>query len=226
VLFERGQVPPLAESEEDRKEVSDAYLEIEAQRHRQLDARVYQSLVKMQRTRDTKIALEGTTEKERLRMIAWEVKTRTQPVIFLPGDSTIEIDIFAMHDGSSVRIVDGDSKEIAVEDAIVTNSTVAILDSLTQRVLTQEEKQFLMEELIALLVGKSYTPATLEALLDDVQADLLSLLIREKRLMALKGKDNLIEFLSYADYLEQQKNKKSYSQSMVLFPRKNALEGE
>ncbi|MHA1743311.1 MAG: hypothetical protein ACTSV6_03555 [Candidatus Heimdallarchaeota archaeon] len=226
LLFDRKQVPKIAESEEDRKAVADAYLELETQRHRQLDARVYQSLTKMQRIRDTKIALEGTTEKERLRMIAWEVKTRTQPVIFLLGDSTIEMDIFHMHDGSPVRIVDGeDDKELTIEDTILTDSTIAILDSLAERVLTPEERKFLEEELIALLEGKSYKATELEALIDNVQADILSMLIREKRLVAVKRADGMIEFLTREGYNERLKDSEAFSQSIVLFPRKSTNGG-
>ncbi|NHJ31302.1 MAG: hypothetical protein FK732_00425, partial [Asgard group archaeon] len=97
-LLDKGTVPQITESEEDRKEVSDAYQYIASKRHRQLDARVYKSLTKMQRTRDTKIALEGTTERDRLRMIAWEVKIRTKAIMFMPGDNTLDMDMFNLHE--------------------------------------------------------------------------------------------------------------------------------
>ena len=133
-FFDKDEVPQIAESEEDRQEVSDAYLEVSTKRHRQLDSRVYHSLTKMQRTRDAKVALEGTTEKDRLRMIAWEVKIRLQPIIFAVGDSTIEMDIFNLHEtGADVRIIEGTSQELLIEDNILDENSIAIIDDETDK---------------------------------------------------------------------------------------------
>lgn len=185
-LLDSETVPPIEESEEDRETVEHAYQELETKRHWQLDARVYQSLTKMQRTRDAKIALEGTTEKERLRMIAWEVKIRTQPVIFIHGDSTLDIGIFRMHDNDAVRILEGDNKEILVEDEIVDLKGIAILADLPLRNLTKDEKLELKQEILKKFGGKTFTKQELNDNFDSIYADLISLMTREGELLLLK----------------------------------------
>ena len=157
-FFDKDEVPQIAESEEDRQEVSNAYMEVSTKRHRQLDSRVYQSLTKMQRTRDAKVALEGTTEKDRLRMIAWEVKIRLQPIIFAVGDSTIEMDIFNLHEtGADVRIIEGTSQELLIEDNILDENSIAIIDDLPLRKLTKDKKAKLKKEIIEKFGGKIFS---------------------------------------------------------------------
>ncbi|TFF85055.1 hypothetical protein EU523_00580, partial [Candidatus Heimdallarchaeota archaeon] len=61
-LFENGKILQIIESETDRKKVSSIYKIITNLRQQKLDARVYHSFIKMQRTRDIQIALEGLLE--------------------------------------------------------------------------------------------------------------------------------------------------------------------
>ncbi|HUT82740.1 MAG TPA: hypothetical protein VMZ29_16210 [Candidatus Bathyarchaeia archaeon] len=217
---DKETVPQVKESEEDRKQVANAYLELTTKRHRQLDARVYGSLSKMQKTRDTKIALEGTTERDRLRMIAWEVKIRTQAIISLPGDSTLEMDIFRMHDGNSVRILDGEEREISVEDIIIEDKGIAILESLPLRKLTAEQKTKLKDEFVRNFSGKKYSIKELEETLDNVNADLLSLLIREKRIILRKITSNQVEILNRSENSDEDDDSYYTSQSIVISPKK------
>ncbi|MCK5185378.1 MAG: hypothetical protein KAQ95_13795, partial [Candidatus Heimdallarchaeota archaeon] len=182
-LLDKGLIPQIAESEEDRIEVSDAYLNISSNRHRQLDARVYQSLTKMQRTRDTKVALEGTTERDRLRMIAWEVKIRTKAIMFMPGDNTLDMDMFNLHDVGGVQIIEGDNKELLVEDKILEGKGIAIMESLPLRKLTKEQRESLKKEFLKKFGGKQFKISELESKIDSISADLISLLVREKQIM-------------------------------------------
>lgn len=220
-LLDRGSVPQISESEEDRKEIADAYLQLSTKRHRQLDARVYQSLTKMQRTRDNKIALEGTTERDRLRMIAWEVKIRTHPIMFIPGDSTLEIDIFNMHDGNRVRIVDGEEKVLSVEDTIIDDKGIAILESLPLRKLSKEEKELLKKKFKKKYMGKKFKITDFEESLDSINADLLSLLVREKEIVVLRREKGIIEIV-LPSYCEENIDKDCLvSQSIVVSPKKD-----
>jgi hypothetical protein len=219
-LLDKGSVPQISESEEDRNEISDAYKDLTTKRHRQLDARVYGSLTKMQRTRDTKIALEGTTEHDRLRMLAWEVKIRTQPVMFILGDSTIEMDIFGMHDGNGVRVIDGEVEELTVEDIILDSKDIAIMDDLPIRKLTAEEKELLKEKFKKKYVGKTYKITEFEKSLDSISADLLSLLVREREIVVLKREQGVIEILPFSYCEENIDASCLISQSIVLAPGK------
>ena len=218
-LFDKGEVPQIAESEEDRMEVWDAYIEIETKRHRQLDSRVYQSLTQMQRTRDAKIALEGTTETDRLRMIAWEVKIRTQAVMFIPGDSTLEMDMFNLHSNNSVRVIDGASKDIVIEDSIINDKGIAILESLPVRKLTKEQKEKMKREFIRKYSGKQFKISEFKTKLNSIEADLVSLLVREKRIVLLRKESQIIAILTYEDYLELLEKENADSQSIVMFPQ-------
>ena len=191
-LLDKGLIPQIAESEEDRIEVSDAYLNISSNRHRQLDARVYQSLTKMQRTRDTKVALEGTTERDRLRMIAWEVKIRTKAIMFMPGDNTLDMDMFNLHEVGGVQIIEGDEKELLVEDEILEGKDIAIMESLPLRTLTKKEKESLKKDFLKKFGGKQFKISELESKMDSISADLISLLVREKQIMLLRTGENSI----------------------------------
>ncbi len=220
VLLDKGTVPQIAESEEDRKEVSDAYQYIENSRHRQLDSRVYISLTTMQRTRDSKIALEGTTERDRLRMIAWEVKIRTKAIIFMPGDNTLDLNMFNLHEVSGVQIIEGDEKELLVEDKILEGTGIAIMESLPFRKLTKEQKDALKKEFIKAYAGKQFKISELESKIDSVSADLISLLVREKQIMLLRiGKDS-IEIVSAQTAEERVADQELLNQSIVITPRK------
>ncbi|MHA1212562.1 MAG: hypothetical protein ACTSSH_08880 [Candidatus Heimdallarchaeota archaeon] len=215
-LADKDDVPQISESEDDRKTVAEAYQILTTKRHRQLDARVYNSLTTMQKTRDNKIALEGTTERDRLRMIAWEVKIRTQAVMFVSGDSTIEMDIFRMHDANSVRVLDGDDQELSVEDSIIDDKGVAILETLPIRKLTKDQKEKLKIEFVKKYSGKKFRKKELDSKLDSVNADLLSLLVREKRIVVVKIDSNTVEIIPYS---EQYDEDKFTSQSIVLEPK-------
>jgi len=223
-LLDKGEVPQVSESEDDRKEVEDAYLELSSNRHWQLDARVYQSLTKMQRTRDAKIALEGTTEKDRLRMIAWEVKTRTQAVIFILGDNTLEMDIFNLHDVSNVRIIEGDAKEILIEDDILESKGIAILDNLQLRKLTKTQKMKLKKEVLAKFENKEFSKEDLNKNLDSLYADLISLMVREGMIILLKTKDNKYRILSSEKAKQEMEEAEFYSISLAITPRKERKE--
>ena len=172
-LLDRGEVPQIAESEADRKEVSVAYKHISTQRHWALDARVYKSLAQMQRTRDSKIALEGSTERDRLRMIAWEVKTRLQPIMSLPGDSSICLDIFGAHDASCVQLIEGD-EEMIIEDDSLPEHGILIRDDLPLRRLTKKQLETLKQNILTKFSGKTLTKEMLEKELDSTTADLIS----------------------------------------------------
>lgn len=174
----------------------------------------------MQKTRDTKIALEGTTERDRLRMIAWEVKIRTQAIISVAGDSTLEMDIFHMHDGNSVRIIDGEAKEISVEDIILKDKGIAILESLPLRKLTADQKAKLKDEFVKNFSGKKYSIRELEETLDNVNADLLSLLIREKRVILRKINSKEVEILKCSENNDEDEDSNYTSQSIVISPKK------
>ncbi len=219
-LLDKGIVPQISESEEDRIEVSDAYQEIENKRHRQLDARVYQSLTKMQKTRDSKIALEGTTERDRLRMIAWEVKIRTQAIVFFPGDSTLDMNMFNAYDHTGIQIIEGDEKEILIEDDIIENKGIAILESLPLRKLTKEQKGKLKQEFLKKFRGKRFKITELENKIDSISADLISLLVREKQILLLKREQNIVEIMAYPDKLTEFKESDLLSRSIVLTPKK------
>jgi len=223
-LLDKGEIPQVSESEDDRKEVEDAYLELSSNRHWQLDARVYQSLTKMQRTRDAKIALEGTTEKDRLRMIAWEVKTRTQAVIFILGDNTLEMDIFNLHDVSNVRIIEGDAKEILIEDDILESKGIAILDNLQLRKLTKTQKMKLKKEVLAKFENKEFSKEDLNKNLDSLYADLISLMVREGMIILLKTKDNKYRILSSEKAKQEMEEAEFYSISLAITPRKERKE--
>ena len=219
-LLDKGEVPKVAESEDDRKEVEDAYLELSSKRHWQLDARVYQSLTKMQRTRDAKIALEGTTEKDRLRMIAWEVKTRTQAVIFIPGDSTLEMDIFNMHNENNVRIIEGDSKELLIEDNILENKGIAIIENLPLRKLTKEEKKNLKKEVLRKYGGKVLTRKELNSTLNSIDADLVSLMVREGLIVLLKIEPSKYQILAAEEAKKELEEKQVESISLAIIPKR------
>ncbi|MHA1124866.1 MAG: hypothetical protein ACTSO7_06460 [Candidatus Heimdallarchaeota archaeon] len=216
-----GEVPLIDESEQDRESVSEAYRELESKRHRQLDARVYQSLTKMQRDRDTKIALEGTTEKDRLRMIAWEVKIRIQPVTFISGDSTFEMDIFRLHNNDNIRILDGESADLVVEDTIIDGKGIEIKESLSLRNLTIEEKEELKKEILKRFAGKIYSKNQLEKQLDSLYADLISLMVRERRILLLKIAPDKIKIIPAGEELDKYHQEVVSSQSMVIQPLAN-----
>lgn len=221
-LLTSGEVPQIEESEIDRETVSDAYRELETKRHRQLDARVYQSLTKMQRTRDTTIALEGTTEKDRLRMIAWEVKIRLQPVTFISGDSTFEMDIFRLHNNDNIRILDEESAELVVEDTIIEGKGIEIRENLTLRNLTIEEKEELKKVVLKRFSGKIYSKDQLEKQLDSLNADLISLMVRERRILLLKIAPNKIKIIPAGEELDKYHKEAINSQSMVIRPLANS----
>ncbi|MHA1155799.1 MAG: hypothetical protein ACTSQK_06780 [Candidatus Heimdallarchaeota archaeon] len=194
-------------------------MEIETKRHRQLDSRVYHSLTKMQRTRDAKVALEGTTEKDRLRMIAWEVKIRLQPIIFTAGDSTIEMDIFNLHEpGSDVRIIEGTSQELLVEDNILDGNGIAIIDDLPLRKLTKDQKTKLKRELIEKFGGKVFSKEDFDNKLTSLYADLISLMVREKQIIILKQQNNRFKLI-HVDREEEIDFGNFDSQSLVITPR-------
>jgi len=220
-LFTSGEVPQIEESEQDRGSVSEAYRELENKRHRQLDARVYHSLAQMQRTRDTKIALEGTTEKDRLRMIAWEVKIRIQPVTFISGDSTFEMDIFRLHNNDTIRILDEESADLVIEDTIIDGKGVEIKDTLSLRNLTSEEKEALKEKVLKRFAGKIFSKEQLEKQLDSLYADLISLMVREQRILLLKIAPDKIKIIPAGDELDKYHKEAISSQSMVIRPLAN-----
>ena len=218
-FFDKDEVPQIAESEEDRKEVSEAYQEISTKRHRQLDSRVYHSLTKMQRTRDAKVALEGTTEKDRLRMIAWEVKIRLQPIIFTAGDSTIEMDIFNLHDsGTDVRIIEGLNEDLLVEDNIVDGQGIAIMDDLPLRNLTKEQKAKLKIELIKKFGGQIFSKEEFDKKITSLEADLVSLMVREKQIMLMKHEKNRFQIVPIEDAMDIDFAVLE-SESLVITPR-------
>ena len=223
-LLDKGEVPKVAESEDDRREVEDAYLELSSKRHWQLDARVYQSLTKMQRTRDAKIALEGTTETDRLRMIAWEVKTRTQSVVFIPGDSTLEMDIFNMHDENNVRIIEGDSKELLIEDNILENKGIAIIENLPLRKITKEQKEKMKKEVLRRYGNKIFTKKELNDTLNSLDADLISLMVREGLLVLLKIDADKYQILTAEEAKKQMEEKKVESVSLAIIPKKGDIQ--
>jgi len=219
-LLDKGTVPQIVESEEDRKEVSDAYQYIESNRHRQLDSRVYKSLTMMQRTRDSKIALEGTTERDRLRMIAWEVKIRTKAIMFMPGDNTLDMNMFNLHEVSGVQIIEGDEKELLVEDKILEGKGIAIMESLPFRKLTKEQKDDLKKEFIRKYAGKQFKISDLESKIDSISADLISLLVREKQIILLRAGKDSIEIIPAETVLERAAEQELVNQSIVITPRK------
>lgn len=223
-LLDRDEVSQLAESEEDRKTVEEAYKELSTTHHWLLDARVYQSFTKMQRVRDTKIALEGTTEFERLKMIAWEVKTRIHPVVFFAGHSSIESDIFHMHETNSVRILEGDAKEILVEDNILEEKGVAILDDLPLRKLTKMQKKELKQNIIQKYSGKTFTQQELNAICDSIDADLISLMTREGEIILLKIESQKYQLLTIDNMQPLSERSTLQSQSLTIKPERSVKE--
>jgi hypothetical protein len=200
--------------------VETAYKVIANPRQRKLDAKVYQLLTETQRTRDTKVALEGTTEQDRLRMIAWEVKTRLQPILFLAGETTLSTKMFDFHETKEVTILDETEKELLIEDNIIENSGVAILEKLSLRNLTEEEKSKLKDELLQKLLGKTLSKKELEKSLDSLAADLLSLMVREREIILIKLDSDNFKIVSMDEILREQKEEDYNSQSFVLAPKK------
>ncbi|MBD3189881.1 MAG: hypothetical protein GF308_04520 [Candidatus Heimdallarchaeota archaeon] len=218
--LDQKKVLPVAESEADRQEVSKAYQQLITQRHWQLDARVYKSLSTMQRIRDTKVALEGSTEQDRLRMVAWEVKIRLQPIITLLGETTLNPDIFELHDGEEIRIIEGDDEELVTNDESLPVRLREISTDLPLRELTQEEITRLKLEIIQQFVGKTFTRKEFEQQLTSIHADLLSLMVREKEILLLKKSENKFEILSTNDK-KLVDNRTLKSRSIVLAPKKD-----
>jgi hypothetical protein len=219
-LLDKGTVPQIAESEEDRIEVSDAYLHVANKRHRELDARVYQSLTKMQMTRDSKVALEGTTERDRLRMIAWEVKIRTKAIMFMPGDNTLDMGMFNLHEVSGVQIIEGDEKELLIEDNILEGKGIAIMETLPLRKLTKEQKEVLKKEFLKKFGGKQFIISELESKIDSISADLISLLVREKQIVLLRTGKNSIEIVLMQTASGKIDELELINQSIVITPKK------
>ncbi len=173
----------------------------------------------MQRTRDAKVALEGTTEKDRLRMIAWEVKIRLQPIIFAVGDSTIEMDIFNLHEtGADVRIIEGNSQELLIEDNVLDENSIAILDDLPLRKLTKDQKTKLKREIIEKFVGKVFSRDDFNRKLNSLYADLISLMVREKQIIILKQQDNRFKLI-HVEHEEAIDLEHLVSQSLVIIPK-------
>lgn len=220
-FFDKGEVPQIQESEDDRGEIAEAYTELSTKRHWQLDARAYQSLTKMQRTRDAKIALEGTSEKERLRMIAWEVKTRVQPIVFIPGDSTIGMDIFNAHSNNNIRIIEGNSQELLVEDEIIEGKGIAIIENLPLRKLSKNQKEKLKREVLTKFNGAIMTKAEFEKNLDSLYADMISLMVREGIITVLKVAKDKFKILAIENLTEEYSDSDLESQSLAITPMKD-----
>ncbi len=173
----------------------------------------------MQRTRDAKVALEGTTEKDRLRMIAWEVKIRLQPIIFTAGDSTIEMDIFNLHEpGADVRIIEGTSQELMIEDNILDGNGIAIIDDLPLRKLTKDQKAKLKREIIEKFGEKVFSKEDFDSKLTRLYADLISLMVREKQIIIVKQQNNRFKLIP-VDREEEIDFGNFDSQSLVITPR-------
>lgn len=217
--LDQKKVLTVAESEADRQEVSGAYRYLVTQRHWQLDARVYKSLSTMQRIRDAKVALEGSTEQDRLRMVAWEVKIRLQPIVTLLGETTLSPDIFELHDGEEVRIIEGDDEELVTTEESLPIRLQKISSDPPLRELTQEEIGQLKLEIIQQFVGKTFTKTELEQELTSIHADLLSLMIREKEILLVKRDEKQFEILSAKDKRIREEDSLK-SRSVVLAPKK------
>jgi hypothetical protein len=174
----------------------------------------------MQMTRDSKVALEGTTERDRLRMIAWEVKIRTKAIMFMPGDNTLDMGMFNLHEVSGVQIIEGDEKELLIEDNILEGKGIAIMETLPLRKLTKEQKEVLKKEFLKKFGGKQFIISELESKIDSISADLISLLVREKQIVLLRTGKNSIEIVLMQTASGKIDELELINQSIVITPKK------
>ncbi len=187
-LQKKNQVIPISESEEDRKKVSNAYPLLKRPREKILDGTIYKYLTKMQRTRDTRILLEKTTPEERLKLLAWEVRIRTSPLIFLHGHTYLHLNLFETFEKKERK----DILDIIIDEEI------HILDEEMEKVrlrpLTEYDIANMKQKLMDKLINKKIPISSLHQYISHWEADILSQLIRNEEITIVLVFGNLIEF--------------------------------
>ncbi|MFP4057943.1 MAG: hypothetical protein ACLF0G_13835 [Candidatus Brocadiia bacterium] len=180
----RGEVVPLAESEDDRCVVAPFAQRLKSTAERNLDGITYRSLAEMQVRRDTRRLLSNVPARARLRRLGFEVAVRARPVVFLAAPATVRS--LGLLAAVAYRTEEIDS---AGETGRVLEELEESEHRVSMQGVDEAELERLAGEVKARLAGRRFGPGELARTLSSTEADLLSQLARrgEVTLVARAG---------------------------------------
>ncbi|MFX1255661.1 MAG: hypothetical protein ACFFCZ_28920 [Promethearchaeota archaeon] len=190
-LLDESETVPIQESEEDRKEV--AQLKVEKPRGKFLEAHTYHLLAQMAKSRDIHILVQDMDPKTRIKIIGWFVRTRTTPLISLPGLSVLTIQLMALQTSrqrpTEVQIFDGQSEFFEPPPQP---------EPITMKNIPADELEKIKDRLKVRLNHQVFDLKTLEASLTSLEGDLLSELASDREIeikYSRNKRTTLIEFI-------------------------------
>ncbi|MFX0060997.1 MAG: hypothetical protein ACFFC7_02345 [Candidatus Hermodarchaeota archaeon] len=190
-LLDESETIPIQESEEDRKEVSQ--LKVEKPRGKFLEAHTYHLLAQMAKSRDTHILVQDMDPRTRLNMIGWFVRTRTTPLLCLPGLSVLTIQLMTLQTirqrPTEVQIFDGQTEF---------TEPPSQPEPITMKNYPADELEKIKERLKMRLNHQVFDLKTLEASLTSLEGDLLSEMASEREIeikYTINKRETLIEFI-------------------------------
>jgi len=183
--LKREKIISIDESELDRVSISTTIPNFTKNLEVKLDGRAYKYLAQMQKLRGIQFAMTAKDPKERLSLVAWELRKRTTPVIFvstLSGGhlnlpSTLPPDRFATITPPGVPMSDSKSPS----------------QFMPPIHLTQADLETIQFTVIAKVSNKRFTLPELQTLLSHWEADILSFLV-QKNVLQAKIRNRSIEF--------------------------------
>jgi len=168
--LKQHQVFPVKESEVDREEVSDAYRFLSTPWERLLDGRIYHNLALMQNRRDAEMASPEAPPKGWIGQLAFEVKRRATPILFLSGREAGTPPLSLPDPATQLDMTASQSRE---DRRAMTRHRVSF------RALPTRELEARREELISKLAGHRFSLQQLSKQLTNWELDLLSQMIRD-----------------------------------------------
>ena len=208
------EVVTVIESESDRVKVSDAYLYLQNEKESLVDAALYEDFIRMSELREKNLLDQMLLPDERIGKLASLVKKLSTPLTYFTRLNKFESE-------EIVASLDIDVIEIASEEEIekFIEKYKQFVTKLTNKFMSKGNIMNIEENIIEKIIDKRIHRNEINSILTTVEAEILSKMISEKKIIAIQDNDHLFFTLADGDSV------KGVSSSVLLSPKKHRSEG-
>lgn len=209
------KVVTVVESESDRGSVSDAFLYLQNEKESLVDAALYEGFIRMSDLREKTLIDQMLHPDERIGKLASLVKKLSTPITYFTRSNR-----FATEE--IVTSLDEDIIEIASEEEIekFIEKYKQFVTKLANNFMSARDIMNIEERIKEKIIGKRIKRNEINLVLTTVEAEILSKMISEKKVIAIQDNDHLTFTLKNDDSPIQ-----GVSSSVLLSPKKHKSEG-
>ncbi|MHA1200774.1 MAG: hypothetical protein ACTSQF_15750 [Candidatus Heimdallarchaeaceae archaeon] len=209
------EVVTVHESESDRGSVSDAFLYLHNEKESLVDASLYEGFIRMSELREKSFLDQMLHPDQRMGKLADIVKKLSTPITYFSRVSKFTSDeIISSLDEQVIEL----ASDQEIEQFI--NKYKQYITRLTSNFLSKGDIMNIEDIIIEKLIDKKIRKSEINLILTTVEAEILSKMISERKIIAVQENDFLLFTLKKDDTPI-----KGVSSSVLLSPKKQNSEG-